>query len=489
MSEIEHENLLIIDNDENDDDDGDELIPTLGLIDCINLTAGMIIGSGIFVTSGSVLENSGQAAGLSLCVWILAGLVALSGALVYAELGAALPSAGGSLVYLQRAFSSKLFPFLNAWSLSLVVKPSSQAIIALVFARYLVSVFGGSPILNPLATMFTALAAVVAICGFNLLGARSGANVQRVLVACKLAAVLLVLGAGVVSLVARPSIARANFAAPFDVGGQWSPILLGYAVISANWAYDGYDSLATVASEVRRPERNLVLGTALGTGATVAIYVLMNCAYLCVMPIALIVTTPIVGVECVERVFGAFTGNIVMPLLIACSALGSLNASTLTGARTIYAASKRGIYALPSLFARVSPRTGAPALALLLQLAIACSYLLLVADLDALVGIFGVASLSFYALTAVALLVLRWREPALPRPFRAPLAFVLFYLLVAVAIVGSMLVTDTRGCLITFTFIYAAVPIYYLFFGASGNMLAALFDRVHSFVANLGPTS
>lgn len=434
---------------------------SMSFIDGAALIVGTIIGSGIFASPGRVLQQVGSV-GMALTVWVVAGVLSLAGALCYAELGAALPVAGGEYAYLSKTLG-RATGFIFTWAQFFVMKTGSLAIISIVFARYFGSVLleidprtpgiDADPRLKALA-----IGAILLLTVVNCFGVRWGALVQVIFTALKLLAIagVIVLGFG-----AFGRGGAASFATPF-VGSVGSMGAFGAAMISSLWAYDGWNNLNYVTEELRDPERNLPRAVIFGTLGVIVVYVLVNVAYLAVLTPAEVIASNAVATELAIRVLGP-VGGVLIPLAVAISTFGSTNGSLLSGARVFYATARDGQF--PGFFRQVSPSTGVPVAALLIQ-GIWASLLVLPGNFDTLVDYFGFAVWIFYGLTAIGLMVLRREEPDLPRPYRVqpyPLVPLVFIAVAGFLVINSLFTAPVQ-CLLALGFMLLGLPVYLLFF-------------------------
>lgn len=377
----------------------------LTLLDCTCLIVGIIVGAGIYQTMPDVARGAGSGAAL-LAIWALGGLLSLCGALGYAELAAALPRAGGDVVYLGRAYGPWA-GFLFGWMQSLIVRPGDIAVMAFAFATYARAALGpGAPDLRVLAA-----AAVVGLTVANLLGVRAGKWTQNVLTIVKVGGLLAVIAVAALAGAGRPDAAIAADPPP-------GALPLRIALILVLFTYGGWNEMAYVAAEVRDPRRNLLRAVVLGTVAVSVLYLAANAACLRSLGFAGLAASSAPAADAVAAVLPGHGGQLVA-WLVAVSALGAVGGLVFAGARIAYALGHEheGLRGLGGW----SSRLDAPVAALALQAVIA---LVLVAVLGSFVETLlytAAAVYLFYFATSVAVIVLRRREPHLPRPFRVPL--------------------------------------------------------------------
>ncbi|WP_287128863.1 amino acid permease [Candidatus Cyanaurora vandensis] len=439
---------------------------SMTFIDGAALIVGTTIGSGIFASPGKVLGSVGSV-GLAMLVWVVAGLLSLAGALCYAELGAALPVSGGEYVYLRKGLDRSL-GFMFTWTNFFVLKSGSQAIISIVFARYLGSVLLGLDPRTPnldsdWRLKAIAITTLLVLTLINCLGVRWGALVQVIFTGLKLLALTGIIILGLGALVTTGGAGFNDPFTPFAVPPADFNLVsaFGLAMISALWAYDGWNNLNYVTEELQAPEKNLPRAIISGILGVMAVYILANLAYLAVLSPQQIVTSGAVATEFAVRVLGP-VGGVLIPLAVAVSTFGSTNGSLLSGARVLYASARDGQF--PGFLNRLSPQ-GVPVLALLVQ-GVWAAALVIPGNFGTLVDYFGFAAWAFYGLAAIALMRLRQVAPDLPRPYQVwPYPLIpLVFLGVSGFLVVNLLLESPLQSGLALGFMLLALPVYWLFF-------------------------
>ncbi|HUB05992.1 MAG TPA: amino acid permease [Myxococcales bacterium] len=444
---------------------------SLGLFDSTTIVAGSMIGSGIFLVSADIARLTGSP-GWLLLVWLFAGLLTVAAALSYGELAAMMPHAGGQYVYLREAFGPAP-AFLFGWTQATVIQTGTIAAVAVAFARFLGVLVPsltdqplvGSGHFTPTPQRLVAIVLICLLTWSNSRGLSAGKLVQNVFTVAKWLALVALVGLGVVALFLHsalepgPGHAAALAARPFF--GDAPLATLGPAMVGALFAADAWNNITFTAGEVRRPGRTLPAALALGTGMTIALYLLVNVAYLAMLPLDQIAHAP------ADRVASAAVGALVGPEAAALVAVGILvstfgcvNGIVLAGARVSYAMARDGLFFRPagSLNAR-----GVPGVALWMQAAWA-GLLCLSGTYSELLDYVIFAVLVFYVLTLLGLFALRRSRPEADRPYRAfgypvlPAAYVIAASAVALSLLWA---PETRtqalaglGCVLV------GVPVY-----------------------------
>jgi len=393
----------------------------LGPLDAAAIIVSNVIGGGILFTPPQVAALVPDAA-LFLSTWIAGGALAFAGAMAYAELAALRPRAGGEYVYLREAFGAPA-AFLTGWTSFVAGFSGAIATSAAVMVFYLgrfapgvaerapwlvVPIVPGFVTLTVSAQTLTAVVIIAAMAWLHLRGVGPGRVVGNVLASLKVTALVLFITLGF--SLGTGSVAHLRESAPVAATG-W---LL--ALIPVMFTYSGWNAASYVAEEMRDPERNVPRALALGTGAVIAIYLLLNALYLDVIPAGELATIKGSVLDVIaDRLLGGAAGRI-MGVVSIVSLAASISAMTFAGPRVYYAMARDGVFF--SGAAVVHPRYRTPAVAIVSQ-AIWSSVLVLTATAETLVNYTGFAIVLFSGVAVVALFVLRWKEPDSERPFRA----------------------------------------------------------------------
>jgi basic amino acid/polyamine antiporter, APA family len=414
-----------------------ELKRQLTLFDAVMIICGDMIGSGIFFATGAMAETLPSPGGV-LLVWILAGLLALAGALSCAELSASLPYAGGDYIYIKEAYG-KLMGFLSGWSSFLVTFSGAIAFLAVSFNEFMSFFF---PILGSKEALFSATVAsfpitvtvgtvfailiVVLISALHCIGVRQGSLMQNILTTLKIGALL-----GIIILaIAFGEGDTAHFRPLFDWQKIGSFSVFGAAFIPAIFAYSGWNAIIYIAGEVREPERNLPRALLIGNLIVIALYLVINVVYIYGVPVTEMKGEVRVSEAATTALFGYQTSAWITAI-ITVSILGALNVVTMLGPRIYYAMAQDGVFFRG--LARVHPRFGTPANAIILQAIWAC-LLIVTGTFGTLFTYVSVIITLFSAFTVGSVMVLRWKRPDLRRPYKlwgypiVPILFIVAHL-------------------------------------------------------------
>ena len=422
----------------------------LNLFDATLLVIGNVVGAGIFTTSG-FLANELPHPTLFLAIWIIGGLLTICGALTYAEMASMFPYSGGDYQFLKAAYG-KWAGFLLGWVSFWIINPGSIAALSIALVSY---VKGFVYFQNILTEKLLAVGLISFLSLINYRGVRWSGTTQDIFTIGNLLIVLVFIFGGLAS-------GNGNYH-NFIVSPSGSlPIskLFGSAMIAVIFTYSGWFVSAYIGGEVKRPERNLPLSLMLGTIIVTIFYSLINFVYLYAVPLTNLKDVVNVAQRAAETLFNAgFAQVISLSIILAIAA--SINATILAGARIYYAMAMDNIFWSP--LRRLHPVYNTPHLSLLCQMVLAALFVFLGTFEQLLSSVVFVMLMSSVA-TGLALFVLRWRKPDLPRPYRTwgypviPLLFISFYIFIGIQIVPERPLTSVVGIIITLS----GIPFYIL---------------------------
>lgn len=452
-----------------------ELVRGLTLTAAMMLVAGSMIGSGIFRKPATMADQLGSPE-LLLFVWIAAGLITLIAVLVNAEVAGMIDATGGQYVYFRKMYGD-FTAYLYGWSILSVIQTGSQAAIAYAFAEYLgyfikypqlpqswqeFAVF--MPLvgdIHPFAdfgTKAVAISVTAFLTGVNYMGVVFGGSVQTIVTFIKIASILLItflllfIGNGSFSNV------YTGFLLPHKSTASFIS-MLGLAFAGAFWAYDAWNNITFVSGEVKNPMRNVPRALIYGTLIVICVYVLINAAFLYVLPIDEMAKSPLVAATAAEKIFGS-NGASLISIAVIISTFGALNGSILATARVPYAMARANLF-FKSL-GNVHPKFGTPHTALLVQGIWSC-VLVLSGSFDMITDYVIFASWLFYMLGAFGVFVLRKKMPDVARPYKVwgypytPAIFVIFAFLFLV----NSIISDTQNAMMGLILVASGLPFYF----------------------------
>lgn len=421
----------------------------MGLVRAIGVMAGLMIGSGIFYVGAYTLDYLHMSSGWALVAWLLAAMYSLGTGLCYAEMGAAMPRAGGTYNFITAGIGPSV-GFAMGWADFWICCTASISALALGFAGYLAPLLGiegiGVPIL--------ACVAIISLSLVNMKGVKQGSGVSTILLIIKVALIAFIIVAGL------------SFK-----GGGGNPIsfvfdgknflgALSMGIIACQWAYDGWSSVCIVAEEIKEPQKNIPRAITLALGTIGTIYLIFNYVLLKLLPVADIVASDNPTYDAVGLMFGKGAATF-LTIGIVLSVLGATNSSILAYPREYYtmARDKRWF----PIFGKINEKTGTPVNSQLFTMIYAC-IICFFSTFQTLVSLTVLATNVFYTLSVVSLFRLRKKYPDIERPFRV-IGYPVLPIIVIIASVVIMVanfVSDPKT-VIGFLIPLSGLPAYYFF--------------------------
>lgn len=450
------------------------LVRGLSLTAAIMLVAGSMIGSGIF-RKPATMAGQLHSPELLILVWVVAGLITFIGALVNAEIAGMIDATGGQFMYFKEMYGD-FTAYLYGWSILAVIQTGSQAAIAYVFAEYLgyffkfpeaskyfqdISLhmpFVGA--IHPFADFGTKAVAILCILfltGVNYAGVVFGGLVQTVITFIKIASILLLSFV----LLTFGNGSAANFFYNFHLPAETSANLIamiGLALAGAFWAYDGWNNVTFVSGEIKDPQRNVPKALLYGTLMVMAVYVLINVAYLYVLPVEEMKNYPLVASAAAEKIFGGMGASIIA-IAVVVSTFGALNGSILSTARVQFAMARTKLFFVS--LGKIHPKFATPHVSLVVQ-GIWSAVLVLSGSFDTITDYVIFAAWLFYMLGAIGVFVLRKKMPDAKRPYKVwgypytPAIFIVFSFLFLI----NSVVSDTQNAAMGLILILLGLPVY-----------------------------
>lgn len=382
--------------------------PVLGMFDAVALIVGIVVGAGIFSFPSLVAANTASPA-MFILVWVLGGVVSLIGALCYAELASAFPSAGGDYHFLRRAFGEK-FSFLFAWARMSVIQTGSVAILSFIFGDYASQLYN----LGTYSPMIYASLIIAVLTAINILGIRFGAGTQKLLTVLQMTGITVVIVAGLFFAPAEVTAAAAEPVA--------ATTTLGLVMVFVLLTFGGWNEAAYISAEMKKGRRQIAYALILGIFIITAVYVLINLAYMNVLGLGGMAASNAVAGDMMRAALGE-GGAWLIGLLVALAALTSANATIFTGARTNYALGRD--HPAFGLLGQWNERAQSPVNAFIIQgmisLALVGMSIWTRDGIQAIIDYTAPVFWFFLLMTGISLIVLRFREPDAERAFRVPL--------------------------------------------------------------------
>ena len=404
----------------------------LGLFDSTMMVVGIVIGSGIFMTTG-LMADALPSASLILIVWLLGGLQMLAGALTYAELGAAMPKAGGQYVYLREAYGS-LPAFLFGWVAFIAYLTGTNAAIAVAVAEHLGSFYPsisthniviGFDYFSISGGQIFAISLILILSFINYLGILFGKWIQNVFTILKIGSILFFALAGLFISTGNHIDFSIN-PTSMSIGSILTG--MGIALVAVTWTVGGWEYVTFAAGEIKNPKKNLPLALIIGTVVILVLYIMINIAYLKVLPMDSLIGEIKVGEATAKSLYGpGIAGAFVVVVII--SMFGSLNGNILVGPRISYAMAKDELFF--SKAADVHPKFHTPGNAIMIQ-GFWAAVLVLSGTFEEIITLVVFVNFMMWIAASSTVFVLRKKQPELERPYKVwgypyvPAFFIIF---------------------------------------------------------------
>jgi len=441
-----------------------DLIRGLGPWQATAVVISTIIGTGVFLVAGPMARVAGSI-DLVFVAWLAGTVIALSGMLCFAELGAALPHTGGLFTYLTRGLGP-LWGFLFGWADSFLMGPAAFATVAAGFMEFAGFLFPGlrAPWLTLHAGQhaFTltvaqplAAALILSLTALNCLSVSVGGRIQLVLGSLKVAAIILIILAGI--LLARPMSGAVTPGPQPSHGGVFTAILS--AIVPVMWAYNGFQYLGNLGAEIREPAKNIPRALFFGMLIICVLYISVNIVYFHVLPFGQVAKSDDVASDVVRSLLGPRSAT-WLTIAMALSALATLHAVIMEEARVPCAMARTGLFF--RWVGTVQPRVHSPIGALVFQGTLG-ALIALTGSFEQLFSLYIFIAWTFLALGAFTVIRLRQTEPELQRPYRAwgypwtPLLFITATLAFTLNLWFEQPVRSSLGVLV----ILLALPFYF----------------------------
>lgn len=423
---------------------------SVGFLQGLAIVVGMIIGSGIFLKPSIVLNDAGSPI-MALAAWIIGGVVTLCSALSIAEIASNIPKAGGLYTYLEELYGEKV-GFLLGWVQSIISYPASVAAQAIAFATY-------SAYFIPMgewAQRFLALGVLALLLILNILSTRCGGIIQVVATVGKLVPVVAILGVGLFSGMAPGAAGLSG-----ELIGT-AEASIGAAILGTLWAYDGWIGVTNMAGEMKNPKKNLPKVISIGIVFVIIVYALFNIVLFNVVDAQQLAASQTPGADAALALFGQ-GGTAFLTAGIMISVFGALNGYLMTAARVPQAMAEKKLLPLSSVLAKLHPKFGTPANALILQAILAAVYVLS-GSFNFLTDLLIFVLWIFFTLGVVGVFVLRKRGLSSPDNYRVPLYPVtpIIGIVGSVYILGSTVIDSPGRSLLGIAVTLLGIPVYFL---------------------------
>ena len=428
-----------------------KLAKELTLYGLIMVAIGSCIGSGIFVTP-SQIAGLIPSSSLILLVWAIGGIVALTGALTFGELGSLFPQAGGIYVYLKEAYGGWL-GFLYGWAYLIIITSGSIAVLALAFSYYLSSFIP----MSQTGMMITSISTIVILTTLNVFRAKFGEIFSNIFTGLKIAGILIIILVGFLFGSSDFSFSPMSFSTSSGAGLS----AFGVALTGVLFSYGGWQHASFLAGETKNPARNVPVAMITGALIVTLIYLLVNTGYMLLLPVDTIVTSQKVAADAVSTILPS--GGLLVAGIIAISTVGTIGIYTLSAPRIYYAMAADGLFF--KSIAWVHPKFKTPVYAIILQSVWAVLLLLFWGTVENLITYTVSIEWIFYALAAAGIFIFRKKLRNAERAYRTfgyPVTPVIF-IGITIWFVINITINKPLHMIIGLIFLLLGVPVYLIF--------------------------
>ena len=382
-----------------------QLQKNLGAAAALSTVVGMVIGGGVFFKPQAVYEITGGGPGLGMIAWVLAGIMTITAGLTAAEVSAAIPKTGGMMVYIEEIYGKKL-GFLTGWMQSVLFFPATIAAISVMFGQQAAILLGNESLVIPMTVGVILLIGVL-----NTFGSKTSGAIQTVSTVCKLIPLVLIIVFGFIKGGGNNPIVQ-----PLVAEGISPTGVIGQLLVAILFAYDGWINVGAIDGEMKNPGKDLPKAIVGGLSLVMGVYVVINLAYLWVLPASELAKYASPASAVAEVLFGSIGGKIINVGILV-SVFGCINGYLLTGPRITYTLGKQKT--IPVIFGKLN-KNDVPANATLLMAVLSALYALS-GQFNLLSDLAMFAVWSFYVLTFIGVMKLRKTHPNLNRPYKVPL--------------------------------------------------------------------
>ena len=432
----------------------EELKKDLGFATALSIVVGMVIGSGVFFKPTAIFGASGSA-GLGILAWVIGGIITIAAGLTVAEVSAAMPETGGMVVYIKKTYGN-LWGFLLGWAQTTVYMPAVIAALAIIFATQAVSLTGFS------STMITpiAIGTMIFLLVMNSVSSKAGGALQSIFTVAKLVPLVAIIALGFI----RGDVQSAGLS-NFTPGNGAFVSSLGNALIAVIFAFEGWINVGTIAGEMKNPGKDLPRAIVIGLSIVMGVYVIINVAYLCVLPANVLAATATPAADVANVLFGDLGGKLISTGILI-SIFGTINGFILTGMRIPYVMAKEGKLPFSNWVGHLHEKYETPVNSGIVIVALATIFTF-TGKFDQLTDLLTFTIWIFYVMTFAAVMILRKKMPNMHRPYRVPLypVFPLLAIAGGLYIIVNTLLTQPMNASIGLLITALGLPVYML----SGN--------------------
>ena len=378
----------------------------LGVATATSIVIGCVIGAGVFFKPYAIYQSTGGAPGMGMLAWVFGGIASILAALTFAEVAVLIPRTGGMVAYLGEAYNEKI-GFLAGWMQTVIFYPAFLAGYGVTVGRELGEYVGAQ------YAMPIAMAVILALVALNTLGSKTAGGIQVVSTICKLIPLVLLMVFGFIAGSGENPIFT-----PMVAEGKSTGAVLGSTLLAVLFAFEGWTNVGAIAGEMKRPSRDMPLAIVGGVSIIMAVYFVINMAYLWVLPADELMNIQSPASAVAMKIFGP-TGGTLIKVGIIISVIGAANGFLMSGSRVAYQLAADKTLPFSAALSRLNGNH-VPANSIILIGALACVYSLS-GQFDMLTNLAVFSCWIFYTLTFACVIKLRRTHPELERKYKVPL--------------------------------------------------------------------
>ncbi|CAG5111054.1 Oidioi.mRNA.OKI2018_I69.chr2.g5390.t1.cds [Oikopleura dioica] len=435
-----------------------QLVRNMGLWTGVSIIIGNVIGGGIFVSPVGVFSEVGSP-GAALLVWAICGILCITGAFCYAELGLTIPTSGGDYIYVLRCFGP-LLAFLRLWIAILVIYPVQQTIMAWVFGQYIISPFSScDKATNELAAKLLTGCAIAILTWANCRSTKLGTSLNNLFTASKVSALglLIILGLKRIFIDGSSGSLAEDIVwadTSTDMGKYASACLKGL------FSYQGWSYLNFVVEELVEPKKNLPRGIFISILTCTGVYLLVNIAYFAVLSPLELMSSKAVAIDVANQMLPGWLQWLI-PICVALSCFGGVNGSIIVSSRIFFIGARED--QLPRIVSMIHPEQLTPIPALLCTGTLSILYLFTGAGMYNLMSYCMFANWVWYAFAVAGLIYWRFTRKDLERPMKINLIIPFFFIGLCLLLLVFSIYSEPLECLAGFGISLIGIPVYFLF--------------------------
>ncbi len=421
----------------------------LGVTAAMSIVVGCVIGAGVFFKPYAIYGQTGGAPGMGMLAWIFGGLASLLGALTFAEVAVMIPKTGGMVAYLGDVFDKKV-GFLAGWMQTIIFYPAFLAGYGVTVGDEL------APYIGEQFKLPVAIALIILLCAVNTLGSKTAANIQLVSTICKLIPLFLIMILGFVLGEGCNPIFTPLVAEDKNAGA-----VLGSTLLAVLFAFEGWTNVGAIAGEMKNPGKDMPRAIVGGVSIIMAVYFVINMAYLWVIPAEELMTISSPASAVAMKLFGPVGGTLIKVGIII-SVIGAANGFLMSGSRVAYHLADQGTLPFSKTLGKLNGKQ-VPANSVFLIGFLACLYSL-IGQFNLLTDLAVFSCWIFYTLTFVCVIKLRKTHPDAERKYKVPLYPVIPLLAIAsgLYVVVSQIFSATVMSLCSIGITLVGLPVYLL---------------------------